>query len=187
MGLARGHLPELLADLLAAQRELAAGVAAVMDGTTAGDGPGPYALRPEMRNVILASSDPIALDATAARLLGFDPLRDLAYLRLAHERGLGVADPRAIELVGDAELACERWHFSANGRLGAKLVGMIEGLVAGSPLANLLAIGEASYHDFYRWPCADRRVFESWLHHSAWGQLFADYQRRGYGRATMSP
>ena len=64
----------LLAELLALQREVAAGVVAVMDGTTAGNGPGPYALRPEMRNVILASADSIALDAVAARLIGFDPL-----------------------------------------------------------------------------------------------------------------
>jgi hypothetical protein len=181
--LARGQLHSLLADLLSMQRELAAGVAAVMDGTTAGDGLGPYALRPEIRNVLLASSDPIALDAAAARLIGFDPL-DLAYLRLAQERGLGVADPRAIELVGDIDLAQECWHVRAGEWLGSTLFGMIERLVAYTPLADLLVIGKASYHDFYRWPLAERPVFESWLHHSAWGRLFEDYQRQGYGRAS---
>jgi uncharacterized protein (DUF362 family) len=177
----RGQIHELLAELLTIQREVCAGVAAVMDGTTAGDGPGPYALRPEIKNVILASADPVALDAAAARIMGFDPLCDVAHLRLAHERGLGVADPRAITLVGDADPAHERWHFSAGGQLQLGLPGMLDRLVARTPLAELLAFGAESYHDFYRWPYKQRQVFESWLRHTSWGQLFGRYQRMGYG------
>jgi uncharacterized protein (DUF362 family) len=176
----RGQVHELLADLLAIQREVCAGTAAVMDGTTAGDGPGPYALRPEVKNVILASADPVALDATAARMMGFDPLCDVAHLRLAHERGLGVADPRAITLVGDADLAHERWHFSARGQPQLGLLGMLDRFVARTPLADLLALGAASYHDFYCWPYKQRRVFESWLRHTSWGQLFGRYQQMRY-------
>ncbi|MFL5807557.1 MAG: DUF362 domain-containing protein [Roseiflexaceae bacterium] len=179
----RGRVHELLADLLAIQREVCAGVAAVMDGTTAGNGPGPYALRPEVKNVILASADPVALDAVAAQMMGFDPLRDVAHLRLAHERGLGVADPRAITLVGDADLAHEHWHFSAGGQPRLDLLGMLDRLAMGTPLAGPLGLATESYRDFYRWPLKERQVFESWLQHTAWGRLFEHYQRIGYHRS----
>jgi hypothetical protein len=33
----------------------------------------------------------------------------------------------------------------------------------------------------FRWPIAERLVFESWLRGTPWGRLFARYQRLGYG------
>ena len=47
--------------------------------------------------MILASGDQTAIDAVAAKMMGFDPL-SIPYIRLAHEAGLGVGDPREIEL-----------------------------------------------------------------------------------------
>src|SRR5881394_1783628 len=90
---------ETLVDLLTIQKEIHSGLFAVMDGTIAGDGPGPRAMRPHVKNLILASSDMVAIDAVSAKLMGFDPL-SLQFIRLAHERGLGVGDPREIEVVG---------------------------------------------------------------------------------------
>jgi len=49
---------------------------------------------PHVKNVLLASSDQVAIDAVAAKLMGFDPLKDLKYVRLAHEAGLGCGDVR---------------------------------------------------------------------------------------------
>jgi uncharacterized protein (DUF362 family) len=76
---------ETLVDLLAIQKEIHAGLFAVMDGTTAGDGPGPRTMRPVRKDVMLASSDQVAIDAVAAKLMSFDPL-SIRYLALAHER-----------------------------------------------------------------------------------------------------
>ena len=170
-----GHrIHEQLVGTLAVSRERDAGIFAVMDGTTAGAGPGPYYLRPEIRSILLASTDPLALDAVAARLMGFDPLHDIDYLQLAHERGLGIADPQAIELAGDIDLARERWTFamghtsSAGGRQ----------LLAG-------VLGHAL--ERFRWPFAERLVFEGWLRGTPWGQLFARYQRMGYGENRELP
>src|SRR5512136_1900214 len=100
---------ETLVDLLAIQKEIHAGLFAVMDGTTAGNGPGPRLMQPVVKNVILASADQVAIDAVAARLMGFDPLQ-IEYIRLAHERGLGTGDMRDIELVGD-DISGENWGF----------------------------------------------------------------------------
>jgi len=65
-----------------------------MDGTFAGDGPGPRCMVPHVKNVLLASADQVAIDAVAAKLMGFDPLKDCKYIRLAHDAGLGCGDVR---------------------------------------------------------------------------------------------
>jgi len=96
---------QTLVDLLMIQKKIHRGIFAVMDGTFAGDGPGPRCMIPHVKNVLLASADQVAIDAVAAKLMGFDPMRDLKFVRLAHDQGLGVGDPRDIELVGDVEAA----------------------------------------------------------------------------------
>lgn len=52
------------------------------------------------QRMLLAASDPIALDAVAARLLALDPFA-VPYVRVAHESGVGVGDLRDIDVVGD--------------------------------------------------------------------------------------
>src|SRR5439155_1456136 len=101
---------ETLVDLLAIQKEIHAGLFAIMDGTTAGNGPGPRTMYPVVKNVMLASADQVAIDAVSARMMGFDPM-SIGYIRLAHEDGLGVGDPRDIEIVGDVDAARENWNF----------------------------------------------------------------------------
>ena len=91
---------ETLVDLLAIQKEIHPGIFAVMDGTFAGDGPGPRCMIPHVKNYILASGDMVAIDAVAAKMMGFDPL-SIKFIRLAHEQGLGCGDVRDIEVVGE--------------------------------------------------------------------------------------
>ncbi len=100
-GVAAGHAHEVLVDLLALQLDTHRAVCAVMDGAIAGDGAGPRTVEPRVANVLLASTDIVALDAVAARLAGLDPF-SLRYLALAYALGLGCADTDEIELVGDA-------------------------------------------------------------------------------------
>jgi uncharacterized protein (DUF362 family) len=184
---------ETLVDLLAIQKEIHSGLFAVMDGTTAGNGPGPRTMYPVITNVILGSADQVAIDAVAAKLMGFDPL-SIPYIRLAHEAKLGVGDPREISLVGDGEVASESWGFSV-GDNGASRVGDIvwfgplkpmQNVLMRTPLVNLFILGSEVYHDYYRWPTRDRRAFESWLKSTPWGELFQGYQRSGtYPSATL--
>src|SRR5512142_471459 len=101
---------ETLVDLLKIQKEIHPGIFAVMDGTTAGNGPGPRTLIPVVKNVILASADQVAIDAVAAKLMGFDPMT-IPYIRIATEQGLGCGNPRDIEIVGDLDAANESWGF----------------------------------------------------------------------------
>ena len=90
---------ETLVDLLTIQQEIHPGIFAVMDGTFAGDGPGPRAMRWHEKEILLASADQVAIDAVSARLQGFDPM-EIPFIGLAHEKGLGIGDPKQIEIVG---------------------------------------------------------------------------------------
>lgn len=181
---------ETLVDLLAIQREIHPGVFALADGTTAGDGPGPRTMRPVRKDVLLASADQAAIDAVAARLMGFDPL-SIRYLALAHQRGLGVADPRDIDLVGDTEIGGERWGFSVGANLAARVgrllwFGPLQGLQKlffHSPLVYLFVAGSYLYHDFVWYPTIGRRRVRRFLRESPWGALFERYRRGAVGGA----
>jgi uncharacterized protein (DUF362 family) len=177
---------ETLVDLLAIQQEIHPGLFAVMDGTTAGNGPGPRTMYPEIKNVMLASADQVAIDAVAAKLMGFDPM-SIDYIRLAHEDRLGCGDFKKIEIVGDTEVANERWGFKV-GDNGASRVGDLmwfgplkpfQKLFFHTPLVKLFVAGSEIYHDFYRWPWRDRAVFERWRATTPWGKLFDRYARAG--------
>jgi uncharacterized protein (DUF362 family) len=178
---------ETLVDLLAIQKEIHSGLFAIMDGTTAGNGPGPRTMYPVVKNVMLASADQVAIDAVSAKMMGFDPL-SIDYIRLAHEDGLGVGDPRDIEIVGDVDAASENWRFHVGRNLvrlgGGDLIWFgplkrFQKLFFHTPLVNGFILASEIYHDFYRWPLIDRRAFERWREGTAWGQLFLNYARVG--------
>jgi uncharacterized protein (DUF362 family) len=179
-----------LVDLLAIQKEIHAGLYAIMDGTTAGNGPGPRTMKPVVKDYMLASADQVAIDAVAAKMMGFDPM-SLEYIHVAHQDGLGVGDPRDIEVVGD-DVSHESWGFSV-GDNGASMVGDLmwfgpmkrfQKLFFHTPLVNVFIFGSEFYHDFYRWPVKDRKVFEGWLESTQWGKLFAAYQKGEADRVT---
>jgi len=60
-----------------------------MDGTFCGNGPGPRTMIPVEKGLVLAGGDSVAVDAVAAKMMGFDPM-NIKYIRLAHEDGLGI-------------------------------------------------------------------------------------------------
>lgn len=172
---------ETLVDLLTIQKEIHTGIFAVMDGTTAGNGPGPRTMIPVEKNILLCSADQVAIDAVAAKMMGFDPLA-IPYIRLAHMRNLGCGDPRDITIVGD-DITNENWNFTV-GDNAASLAGdllwfgplkRLQSLFFRTPLVHLFIFGSEFYHDYYRWPLKDKKVFLQWKNTSQWGQLFERY------------
>ena len=177
---------ETLVDLLMIQKTIHRGVFAVMDGTFAGDGPGPRCMVPHVKNVILASADQVAIDAVAAKLMGFDPLQ-IKYIRLAHELGLGCGDPAKIRIVGDVSAAEENWHFDGPfkrmtfasrmqhqiywGRLKKPIEWSLK-----TWLAPWSYIASVLYHDSYWYPVHARRKMDEALR-SEWGRLFANWEQ----------
>lgn len=172
---------QTVVDLLAIQREIHSGLFAVMDGTFAGDGPGPRAMRWHEKDVILASSDQVAIDAVSAKLQGFEPL-DLDFIRLAHERGLGVGDPRQIQVLGDADLLERPWGFVREDTFASKGQYLIyhgplkplERVLLRTPLVPWSYAASRLYHDVYWYPSVGRRRVDEALE-TKWGRLFTDY------------
>ncbi|MDI6735694.1 MAG: DUF362 domain-containing protein [bacterium] len=177
---------ETLVDLLMIQKKIHRGIFAVMDGTFAGDGPGPRCMIPYIKNVILASSDQVAIDAVAAKIMGFDPLKDVKFIRLAHELGLGCGDTREIEIVGDIEAAKENWHFVGPFKKMTFASRMQHSIYWGPlkepiewTLKTILApwayIASVLYHDLFWYPAHQERVFE--ILNSEWGRLFYNWEK----------
>ena len=176
---------ETLVDLLAIQQKIHPGIFAVMDGTFAGDGPGPRCMTPHIKNVLLASADQVAIDAVAAKLMGFDPL-SIPYIRIAHERGLGVGDPRDIHIAGDADAAQGSWNFQGPygrmtfaSRMQHKIYwGPLKKPIEWS-LKTVLApwayLASVAYHDTFWYPLQAHKQVEPVLD-SDWGRLFANYE-----------
>ena len=182
-----------LVDLLAIQKEIHSGLFAIMDGTTAGNGPGPRTMFPVIKDYMLASSDQVAIDAVAAKMMGFDPM-SLEYIKVAHDDGLGVGDPRDIEVVGD-DMSNESWGFKV-GDNGASMVGDLmwfgplkrfQKIFFHTPLVNAFIFGSEAYHDYYRWPLKDKPTFERWKRDTHWGQLFDAYARGQAGGPAPAP
>ncbi|HEY9075818.1 MAG TPA: DUF362 domain-containing protein [Anaerolineaceae bacterium] len=176
---------ETLVDLLAIQKEIHPGILAIMDGTTAGNGAGPRMIQPVVKNILLASSDQVAIDAVSAQLMGFDPL-SIKYIRLAHEQGLGVGDLRQIELVGD-DIRGQSWGFKVGHNSHSFLAWLawygptkvFQKLVLRTPLVIFpTLIGEIE-QDIIFWNFKYKRIAANWRETTTWGSLFKQYQEKG--------
>lgn len=178
---------ETLVDLLMIQKKIHKGIFAVMDGTFAGDGPGPRCMVPHVKNVLLASADQVAIDAVAAKLMGFDPLTDCKFIRLAHDLGLGCGDVRDIEIVGDVDLTKENWHFDgpfkemtfASRNQHRIYWGPLKKPVEWSLktwLAPWAYMASVAYHDAFWYPYYGQKHINEALR-SDWGKLFANWGR----------
>jgi uncharacterized protein (DUF362 family) len=187
------HIHETLVDLLAIQKEIHPGIFCLMDGTTAGNGPGPRVMEPVKKNVLLAGVDQVAIDAVASKMMGFDPM-SIAYIRLAHESGLGIGRPEDIEIVGDADAAAESWGFKV-GASFHRFAGwftwfgptrFLQKLLTRPPILYVGNFYSFFYHDVLHWPLKEKKVYKRWLAESEWGRLFQEYRDKGALRKGTS-
>jgi uncharacterized protein (DUF362 family) len=172
---------ETLVDLLAIQKEIHTGIFTVMDATFCGNGPGPRTMVPMEKGLILASSDSVAIDAVAAKIMGFDPMK-IGYIRLAHEDGLGVGRIEEIEVLGE-EITEMNFHFSVGHNLASRFGDLVwfgplqklQKLFFHTPLVNLFVMASYLYHDGFWWPFIGKRIMEGIKANTEWGRFFTDY------------
>ncbi|HIJ39751.1 MAG TPA: DUF362 domain-containing protein [Deltaproteobacteria bacterium] len=173
---------ETLVDLLAIQREIHRGIFTVMDGTLCGNGAGPRTMIPIQKDLILASADPVAIDAVAAKLMGFDPMK-IAYIQLAHDDGLGVGRPEEIEVKGE-DISSLNFRFKVGDNVASRFGDLIwfgplkgiQKLIFRTPLVYLFVFGSYLYHDQIWWPYVGRRIMEVIEANTTWGKFFSEYQ-----------
>ena len=177
---AHKYMHEVLVDLLYMERELHPARFSVMDGTVCGDGAGPRTMIPRVHNYLLASSDSVAIDAVAARMMGYDPW-SIPYLRMAHERELGVADLKNIEIVGE-DITGINFGFETRRSLviwGDQLIRKgflrpLERLLLHSPLVVWAPFASNVYHDWFWYPTIGKARIRKFLR-TEWGRLFNQY------------
>lgn len=184
---------DTLVDLLMIQQDIHPGVFAMMDGTFAGDGPGPRAMRWHEKDILLASADQVAIDAVSAKLQGFDPMQ-IRFIRKAHELELGVGDPGQIEIVG-YDIEQERpWNFVQEDTFASKGQKLIyhgplkplEKVLLQSPLVPWAYFASNFYHNVYWYPFVGRKRVEAALQ-TRWGRKFAAYGDGSVKMPGMEP
>ena len=172
---------ETLVDLLAIQKEIHEGIFTVMDGTFCGNGPGPRTMVPVEKGLVLAGSDSVAIDAVAARIMGFDPMK-IEYIRLAHEDGLGVGDIKEIDIKG-LDISGMDFGFSVGNNFVSRFGNLfwfsplkpLQKLFFHTPLLYLFVFGSYLYHDRIWWPFVGKPMMEAIKANTKWGGFFEEF------------
>jgi len=178
---AHKYMHEVLVDLMLMQRELHPNIFAVMDGTVCGNGAGPRTMDPYEGDIILASGDSVAIDAVAAKIMGFDPM-SIDYLRWATERGLGEARIDRIAIAGDD---IDELNFNFRVKRSFVIWGdqmlrkgplrFLERIALRSPLAVWAPAASNLYHDLLWYPTVGRSKIRK-FRGSKWGALWERYR-----------
>ncbi len=166
---------ETLVDLLAIQKEIHAGIFALMDGTISGSGPGPRTMIPHDTSLLLAGADQVAIDAAAARIMGFDPTT-IKFIRLAHERHLGNMYP-------DNDFSSFTLNYSVGDNMASRVgdalwfgpLKAFQKLFFHTPLVYLFVFGSFFYHDYLWWPIIGKKRQKKFRKQSEWARFFDDY------------
>ncbi len=154
----------------------------LMDAVVAMEGNGPKSGSPKEVGLILASRDPVALDAVAAHLMGFDP-QEIDHIQECARRGLGIADLNEIERIGDAADMAPLDFKPARENFVARIEGRMRKLrgegrqLRGTPL-QIMSTGAKLWYAFaYRAFGTERRV-RRFLAQTRYQGEWGDYQNR---------
>jgi len=179
---AHKFIHEILVDLMIMQKVLHPGIFCVMDGTVCGDGAGPRTMKPRIGNILLASGDSVAVDSVAAKIMGFDPM-SIPYIRMCHERDLGIGDPQEIEIIGD-DISAIDLHFKTRKSLviwGDQMLRVgflrfLEKILLRSPLVVWAPFASNVYHDGLWYPTVGRHRIKA-FEKTGWGELWLKYKK----------
>jgi hypothetical protein len=151
-----------------------------MDGTVCGDGAGPRTMNPQIKNVLLASVDSVAIDAVAAKMMEFQPM-EIPYLRHCHENGIGTGKPEEIDIIGE-DISEVNFGFRVKRSLviwGDQLLRkgwlrFLERPLLHSPLVFWAPMASTLYHDYLWYPFVGKRRLRAFMM-TEWGRLFESY------------
>ena len=182
---AHKKIHKILVDLLAIQKEIHKGIFRVMDGCVGENGAGPRTMEPFVGNVILASEDPVAIDAIAAKIMGFEPLK-IDYIKMAHDRGLGIGDIDQIEIVGMEKKEFEKLNFDFRAkkspiidgnqifRMKTANIKWLHHLLFYSPIFKTFIFASEFYQGLFWYPVIGKRMIKEFMK-TEWGKLLKKY------------
>lgn len=73
----------------------------LVDGLIAGEGYGPIYTDPVVMNLVVASTDVVAIDAVCGAVMGFEP-SEVPITRLGHSEGIGIGELARIDVKGES-------------------------------------------------------------------------------------
>ncbi|MFX0003157.1 MAG: DUF362 domain-containing protein [Promethearchaeota archaeon] len=177
------YMSEVLVDLLIIQKQIHPNILAIVDGTICGDGAGPRTMVPQIKNMILAGYDQVAVDTVVAKMMGFDPL-ELPAIRMAHEEGLGCGDFSQIEIIGE-DVSNINWNF----KVKRSFVIWGDQMVRKGPLQFLYPLFKSElfflgptyasmiFHDMLWYPTIGKQRIRKFFQ-SEWGKMFLNYPKK---------
>ena len=183
---AHKKIHEILVDLLAIQKEIHKGIFAVMDGCVCGNGAGPRTMEPFIGNIILASGDQVAIDAVAAKIMGFEPL-EIDYIKMAHDKGLGIGDIDQIEIIGISKKEFEKLNFKFKVKKSPIIkwdqilrkktanIKWLHRLLFYSFIFKTFIFASEFYHDWFWYPLIGKLRIKKFMR-TEWGKLFGKYE-----------
>ena len=180
-------ISEVLVDLLIIQKQIHPNIMAVVDGTVCGDGAGPRTMIPRIKNYLLAGYDQVAVDATVAKMLGFEPLK-LPAIKLAHDEGIGCGDFDQIEIIGE-DVSDINWNFKVKRSLviwGDQMVrkgplSFFNPLMHNKVFFAMPILLSLIFHDMLWYPTKGKRIIKKFSK-SEWGQKFEKYDSKIIGK-----
>jgi hypothetical protein len=150
---------EVLADLVGFARQAIGSLGVVTDAVIWDIRGAGLSRRPVNRNILLAGTDPVAVDAVSSRLAGQDPDR-VPWLRLCRERGLGPSRIEDIRIAGRKDLL--------------KLDFGVPGLTFGGGSA----LGRPQRMFDRAWRILRKPAILKQHARTPWGRLYAEYRDR---------
>ncbi len=149
-------------------------------------------MKPFIGNIILASEDQVAIDAIAAKVMGFEPL-GIDYIRIAHDRKLGIGDTDRIEVDGMDKESFQRLNFGFKVskspvirwdqilRKKTANTKWLHQILFRSPVFKAFIFASGFYHDRLWYPFIGKRRIDKFMQ-TGWGKLFSRYEYGDYQR-----
>lgn len=105
---------------------------AIIDGIVAMEGNGPRNGTPKKLDAIIMGQSLTAVDSTAVRLIGYDNVMAVPFLKTAQETKWGVVKPEEIEILGEKvdSMKCKDFKLSRNAKVVNLLTPRLNNFVA---------------------------------------------------------
>jgi len=179
---AHRYIHEAIIDLLQIQKEIHPQVLALMDGAIIGYGAGPRAMEWKESNLILGSTDEVALDTAASKTIGLNP-KKIKYLNLGKKLNLGENNLEKIKIKGVKKIPyfhlpqkVPKETFASRGQ---KLIYhhcplWLEKLLLQTFITPWSYLASKIYYDFYWYNFYGKKRLKKFFE-SPWGKLFKSY------------
>jgi uncharacterized protein (DUF362 family)/NAD-dependent dihydropyrimidine dehydrogenase PreA subunit len=117
---------------------------AILDGIVAMEGNGPRNGTPRKMDTIIMGESMTAVDSTAVRLIGYDNVLAIPYLKVAQETGWGVVLPKDIEVLGERveDMVCKGFVLSRSAKMINSVSPALNNFVASLTAPDPVVIAE---------------------------------------------